>query len=204
MLIGLGYTISNINNININNTGGVMATSTIFGADILYEETLSEVGSFDAVTIPAGYSTIQIDAFGRTNNDATYDVFVLALNEDTTDSNYEHWCHISGDAHTIDTIDNVRVIGIMAGATGQTPTQYYSPLTALIHQPNNTSAYKVAIAQSNERQTTGGNVYRHRIDNLIWKNTASITKIHIGSLGSFLAGSYLRILGLKAMEVQTP
>lgn len=162
--------------------------------EIIYQKTLTtSSGGFNNITIPSGYDHIELDLFGRSNDNADADTILLHLNNDTTASNYKDNHYYFGDADG-NTYTNSPWFGSVPGATGG--ADHFSYCWAKLEKPDVANKYRGWTAQARNYRDTSK--YYNSVGGVTWLAKEAITEIDITPTnGDFVAGSSLRVVGVK-------
>lgn len=121
---------------------------------------------------------------------------LLALNGDTTSTNYLTVNHTGGQAHATTVTNNTRTAGVIPA--GSATANYIGDFEFRINQPA-ASRYKVLAASPNTDFNTTTNSYI-RTYSVLWRNTAAITSIAFtidNATNTFAAGTRLLVVGYK-------
>ncbi len=180
------------------NSGRVVnAQLKVLIADI----TLTNVGSFEAIPIPAGFDHIILEGYLRSTTASTVDVASVFINRDFTATNYR--TQILEGANSVTTSANTNDNRFMAVPAANSPANEYGygyQQWSFI----NSSAVKAAYAFGYQRRGTGNSVA------LVGLGTTStitepITAITVRTdnhpTDLFVAGSRLQVFGLGTFAV---
>jgi len=167
--------------------------------EVLYSETLSGTGIFD-VDLSSAYNQsfdhLILRALLRGSVAAIVDEAYLFFNGDTTTTNYVFYMLYGGTAHNHQTSTTPKIGTCPAASSIANDYGIYT-----INLPNysETSKNKILYSQSAARRDSG-QLYITP-SGVSWTNTAAINQITLQPDGyatdSFVAGSYLEIIGVK-------
>lgn len=175
----------------------VRAQLKVLIADI----TLTNIGSFEAIPIPAGFDSLEIVANLRSTAAVTGDVVFMIANGDATATNYSNQS-ISGTGTTVATAraDTPR-IGVVVGASATAGE--FSPIVITMPGTTSTGAKRNAVTLNSERRDATTQVLRAETWN--WESTEPITSITLRTdnhpTDLFVAGGRVQVFGLGTFAV---
>jgi len=188
-IINIENNITNINtettliNQNINNivegVGGVVC----LGVHIVMSSGENNI-SFD---IPDGIQWAWIDYTARRNSGAAPTALLAALNDDTTNGNYDSVAAL-----------NNRQIGTITGSAGESS----GIGKILIHNPKIDGEHKVLSNAGVHQTGAGTSVISMSNNGLIWKNDDIVDNVKLSVGDGFLAGSYFRLYGVACTDIE--
>lgn len=171
---------------------------------VLYDNTRSSAGNWDVTGLSQDYDDLEIIIEGATNTSATSNdsVFVY-FNNDTTAANYyatRYFNSQSADSIVVQR-SNSAGAGFVPGGNRSSSAQVGIVLISLPGYTR-TGVHKHLISHTNERFNTSTGQYRASIG-IAWANTGAINRITVTCAGQFVAGSRLRIIGIREEVIGT-
>ncbi len=169
---------------------------------LFVEETLDTVtlktdqASFDIDPLPTGYDQIIIRSFARLDRGSNHGNTALYFNDDTTNLHYRRNRVLNGHGQNYADEPEIDLLP----ATGA-HARVWGVNEMIITYHEDTSRYTVVTSHSHGADIDSkGVIAQHQ---LVWKNTAVVTKIRIEEeTGSdFLTGSRFEIIGRKKQDV---
>jgi hypothetical protein len=160
---------------------------------------LGGAATIDFQNIPAIFSHLLLELYGRGDAAATT-VNVLGRFNNDTAANYDHeWFQGSGSGGTVTTAENLAqssiFLGSIPGATA--PANVASGLRADLHGYAATTFQKSLLAQNGVKAgTTTGLLFNYLVSGY-WRSTAAINRLTLLlSSGNFAQGSQAILYGL--------
>lgn len=169
---------------------------------VLHDETLGGTGRFDVSSISQDYDDLEILAELRGDVSATSDSVNMYVNNDTTDANYRNGFQFGGNSTGGGESDNA-VIGNCSAADSVADDFSFHRYFIVDYK---SSKRKMWLGVDGERRDATAMFVANRF--FSWENTDAIDQITVQPDGyatdEFVAGSRLRIIGWKKMDILIP
>lgn len=208
LVAGTGITLTEQDD-GANETLLVSATPPTFGKllqtrTVLYDNTRSGAGNWDVSSISQDYDDLEIIIEGATNTaSVNNDSVIMWFNNDTTATNYYSTRYLNSqgaDSIIVQRQDNA-IIGFVPGNNRSSDAQW-GIIIAHVPGYTRTSVRKHVISHCNERFDTSRGQFRVT-NGTEWESTAAINRVAVACAGQFVAGSRLRIIGIRQEVIGT-
>jgi hypothetical protein len=172
-------------------SGGVVGDYELIASEILTASessiTFSNLGDYSSI-----YKHLQIRIVARTNRSGfTGDLGTFYFNADETNANYNSH-GLAGTGSVVESFsDSAPYITYYSAANA--PANQFSGIVMDILDPYITTKNTTTRLLLGP----GGSGREIVLQSGLWRNTASITSIKFGAIGSFIAGSRFSIYGIK-------
>jgi hypothetical protein len=159
-----------------------------------------DTASIDVQSLAQTYDDLEMVIESRSTRSAAEDQILVAFNADTTAANYRIEVHWAGGAGHGNPSSDAREIGQAPGATAPANFGVIRSFLAGYAKTDRHKQYMSLLAQR-----LSDTDQRVHVVSGIWENNAAITRVTLApSAGSFLAGSRIRIIGIKTADILVP